>query len=197
MVIFYRLGSGLYVNITNVCPCHCIFCIRNTTHTVGDAPTLWLSQEPTVSEIKAAFKTRTDLDEVTEVVFCGYGEPMVRAADIIEICHFIKQESNLPIRINTNGLVSLLHPNFALEALTCVNHISVSLNADTPEEYLRIVNPQFGIKSFQAVLDFATQAKKYTHVTFTVMEDLGEARIANCYKIAQALNIPLRVRQYM
>ena len=196
MTIFYRLGNNLYVNITNVCPCACVFCIRNLTDTVGDAESLWLEREPTVEEVKFAFDQRKDLHEVNEVVFCGYGEPMVRADDVIEIAEYIKRKTSLKVRINTNGLVKLLVPDFEMNKLAAVDNISVSLNADDAEEYMRIVNPQFGIESFDAMIDFAKEAKVYIDVALTVMDILNAERIENCKRIAGELDVPLRVRRY-
>ena len=197
MTIFYRLGNNLYVNITNYCPCACIFCIRNSTDSVGDAKTLWLEHEPAIDEIKQAFDQRQDLDEIDEIVFCGYGEPMTRANDVIDISAYIKEKTSLKVRINTNGLVKFLVPSFEISKLAIVDSISVSLNADDAEEYMRLVNPQFGISSFDAVVDFAKEAKKYTDVVLTVLEDLAPERIENCRRLAKDLGLPLRVRGYM
>ena len=46
MSIVYTYGSGLYLNITNRCPCSCVFCVRSRTDALGDADSLWLSGEP-------------------------------------------------------------------------------------------------------------------------------------------------------
>jgi len=163
---------------------------------VGDAESLWLEREPTVEEVKFAFDQRKDLHEVNEVVFCGYGEPMVRADDVIEIAEYIKRKTSLKVRINTNGLVKLLVPDFEMNKLAAVDNISVSLNADDAEEYMRIVNPQFGIESFDAMIDFAKEAKVYIDVALTVMDILNAERIENCKRIAGELDVPLRVRRY-
>jgi len=198
MTIFYRLGQKLYVNITNACPCACDFCIRNTADGVGDADSLWLEREPTIPEIKDAYISRRDLASVDEIVFCGYGEPMERANDVILLCKFFKANSpTMPVRINTNGLVTLLHPDFNMEEIAIVDSISVSLNADTAEEYVRIVNPRFGIKAYAAMLDFVAWAKDYTNVTLTVVNTLAPERIDNCRKIAANLGLPLVVRETM
>jgi len=197
MTIFYRLGNKLYVNITNTCPCACVFCIRNLTDTVGDANSLWLEREPTIDEIKQAFDARQDLHEVDEIVFCGYGEPMVRASDIVEITHYMKSKTMLPVRVNTNGLVKLIDPTFEIDRLVIMDSISVSLNADDAGEYLRIVQPDFGIASYDALLEFVEEIKEFVNVTLTVMEILGAERIANCRQIADALGVELRVREFM
>ena len=197
MTIFYRLENKLYINITNACPCACAFCIRNQTSSVGDAQSLWLTHEPTVDDIKHAFNMRQDLDQVDEIVFCGYGEPMMRANDVINISAYIKTKIDLPVRVNTNGLVKLIDPNFIISRLKIVDSISVSLNADDADEYCRLVNPCFGVSSYKALLDFVEEAKEFTAVTLTVLEDLAPERIENCRKLARELGLPLRVRSYM
>ena len=194
--IFYRLGDALYINITNQCPCACIFCIRNTTDTVGDAPTLWLKNEPTLEEIFAAFDARDDLQAVTEIVFCGYGEPLTRAEDVIKITQYIQSVCNIPIRINTNGLVKLIHPSFDTTQLAMVDSLSISLNAHTPEEYLRLVRPKYGIDSYASLLAFIKEAKNHTAITLSIMEDLSPEGITACRKIAEDLGLPLRIRAY-
>ena len=199
MTIFYRLENKLYINITNACPCDCVFCIRNLTDSVGSADTLWLPQEPTLAEIKNAFDEaqRRDLYEIDEIVFCGYGEPMTRANDVIEIAAYIKSKTSLSVRINTNGLVKLLHPGFDIAKLSVIDSISVSLNADDAQEYLRITRPVFGLESYNALLDFIQEARNHTAVTLTVMENLDAERIENCKQLAKALNSVLRIRAFM
>ena len=195
MTIFYKLDNSLYINITNSCPCACVFCIRNTTDSVGDAASLWLEKEPTLEEIFTAFDN-IDLDMISEIVFCGYGEPMTRPFDVIEIARYIKAKANLKIRLNTNGLVYFISPSFDISQLEIIDSVSVSLNADDEDEYLRLVCPTFGIFSYDALLQFVKDVRKYTSVRLTVMEDLGAKRIDNCRKIAQTLDVGFRVREY-
>jgi len=197
MTIFYKLENKLYINITNACPCACVFCIRNQTDSVGDAKSLWLTHEPTTYEIKQSFDMQQDLDHIDEIVFCGYGEPMMRANDIIDITSYIKTKTNLPIRMNTNGLIKLIDPSFEISKLKIIDSISVSLNADDAEEYYRLVNPSFGLSSFNALIDFIKEASNFTAITLTVLEDLAPHRIENCRKLAHKLGLPLRVRTYM
>ena len=51
MSILYRYGSTYYINMTNRCPCRCVFCVRDSTPRLGDADSLWLDHEPTVEEV--------------------------------------------------------------------------------------------------------------------------------------------------
>jgi len=193
MTIFYRLDNKLYINITNACPCACVFCIRNTADGVGEADSLWLTHEPTLEEVKIAFfQNRKNLAEVDEIVFCGYGEPMCRAEDVVEIATFIKLETNLPVRLNTNGLVKLINPGFDIAKLKVMDSISVSLNADDAEEYVRLCQPVFGAPAYAALLEFVKEVPVPT--TLSVVGILQPHRIENCKTLAKELGALLRVR---
>ena len=106
--VLYDYASGLYANLTNRCPCRCEFCIRTMVDSLGDADSLWLKREPAVDEVKELLK-EWNLSKHTELVFCGYGEPMERLDDVLSLCRYIKETTNLKTRINTNGLSDLIH----------------------------------------------------------------------------------------
>ena len=40
MTIFYKFEGKLYANITNKCPCACVFCIRKNGDSVADNDSL-------------------------------------------------------------------------------------------------------------------------------------------------------------
>ncbi|MDR2559323.1 MAG: TatD family nuclease-associated radical SAM protein [Oscillospiraceae bacterium] len=196
MTVFYTLGDKLYVNITNRCSCDCVFCLRGSGKGVGSAETLWLEREPDLDEIKTAFGA-VKLDGLTEVVFCGYGEPTERAEIVIAACEHIKSKCNLPVRLNTNGLVKLIEPAFILSSLEIFDSVSISLNAADEEEYLRVTKPKFGTETYSALLDFAREAKKHTNVFFTVVDVIGEEQVQKCRELAKSMEIPLRVRHFV
>ena len=50
--VLYDYADGLYVNLTNRCPCRCEFCIRTMVDSLGGADSLWLRREPAVDEVK-------------------------------------------------------------------------------------------------------------------------------------------------
>ena len=144
MTIFYKFGEGLYVNVTNRCPCDCVFCIRQNGDCVGDSQSLWLEREPTVEEIISDFE-KTDKTGCSEVVFCGYGEPLVRLDAVLEVCKFIRKNSDMKIRINTNGLSDLIHGKPTAQLLEGrVDTVSVSLNASSKKEYVKLTRPAYG-----------------------------------------------------
>ena len=74
MVIAYPIKSGLYVNLTNRCPCACEFCLRKNGPGVQGSDSLWLEREPTRKEAIAAVDAANPA-QYAELVFCGYGEP--------------------------------------------------------------------------------------------------------------------------
>ena len=196
MTIFYMLYNKLYVNITNACSCACVFCIRNNSPSVGSADSLWLEYEPDFSEIKQAFDA-VSLEGVAEITFCGYGEPMERADLVIQTAEYIKKKCALPVRLNTNGLVKLMNPDFDVKRLVVFDFVSISLNAPDEEAYLRVTNPRFGAGSYRAMLDFALEAKKVTAVGFTAVDVIGEENLQKCEAFAASMEIPLRVRHFV
>ncbi len=198
MTIFYRFEGKMYINITNGCPCRCVFCIRNNSDSIAGNDSLWLEHEPDLEEIKAAFE---DFDKtgITEAVFCGYGEPMVRADMLIKTARCIKEHSDLSVRVNTNGLVKLIHPEFDINSLKeSVDSVSISLNAPDAERYNEVTRPSFGEKAYDVMLDFAVKCKEMGIKTgFTVVDIITPDEIKRCRGMADELGIPLRVRAYV
>ena len=195
MTILYDYKDSLYVNLTNKCPCACVFCIRKETDHVGNSDSLWLDHEPTVEEVKKEFKN-FDLNKYEEIVFCGYGEPLVRINEVVEVAKYIRSISNIKIRVNTNGLSDLIHNKKTAQMLKDnIDAVSISLNAPNKVKYNEVTKPKFGEKSFEALLDFATDCKKYIkEVNFSVVDEINEKEIQESKELAESMNIPLRVR---
>lgn len=198
MNIFYEFDGKLYINITNACPCDCSFCIRNNSDSVGGNDSLWLPKQPKFEDILSTYENFPKKD-FKEAVFCGYGEPMTFPELLLETAVFLKSVANYNIRINTNGLVQLMKPDFDISRLEgVIDSISISLNAPNAEKYNEIVKPAFGIKSYNSMLDFAVKVKKYVPKTFfTIVDIIGENDIILCKQISEKLDIPLRVRAYV
>lgn len=196
MNILYTIEDSLYVNITNQCPCSCIFCIRNESDQINNSGSLWLEHEPTIEEIKEEFK-RYNLKDFSEVVFCGYGEPLVRINEVIEIAKFIKNKENIKIRVNTNGLSNLIHKKNTVPMLKdVIDSVSISLNGPNKEIYTKVTRPKFGEIAFDSMLDFAKECKKYIgEVAFSVVDEISEEEINKSYELAKSIGIKLRVRR--
>lgn len=190
-------GVHVYVNLTNRCPCACTFCLRQTKEML-ESNTLWLDQEPTVNEVIKEFQ-RYDLDDFAEVVFCGFGEPLQRVDDVIQIAGILKlYRQDLPIRVNTNGLANLIHKRDVTPMMKGrIDTVSISLNAPDAKEYLELTRSCFGLESFQAMLDFAKSCLQYVpHVVLSVVDIIGEEKIKKCQSICDELGVTLRVRPF-
>lgn len=200
MTITYELGSSLYVNLTNRCTNACFFCVRNNHDGINDKDNLWLDREPTIAEIKADFDTR-DLTKYDMVVFCGYGEPLIRFDDVIEVSKWLKEKSpSTKIRINTNGQANLIcGRDVTPEFKGLVDCLSISLNASNAEKYQEICDCQFGTDAYDSILKFASLAKEYVpEVILSVVDkDMTEEEIDACGEIAKQCGVSFRVREYI
>ncbi len=198
MTITYPARSGVYVNMTNRCPCACTFCLRHNKDHVFDSDSLWLDREPTVGEVCDSIDT-WDLSKYSEVVFCGYGEPTERLCDLLEVAAYIKSKSDIKIRINTNGLADLIwNEKTAPKLKGLIDTVSISLNATNKEDYLKVVRPKFGIGSFDAMLQFAKDCTEYVpNVIMTVVDVVTSKEEQElCRKICESVGATLRVRPY-
>lgn len=197
MTIVYEVGNNLYVNITNKCPCKCIFCIRNNGDGAYGSDSLWLEREPSAEEIISTLK-KVDFKKYSEIIYCGYGEPTERIDVLVETARFIKENGGPPVRINTNGLSDIINGRPTACLLEgAADTVSVSLNAGTKEEYLRVTQPLFGEVAYEAMQKFALECKQYVkNVMFTVVDIIGEEQIKAAQEMADKLGIRLRIRKY-
>lgn len=197
MTIFYKFDGKMYINITNGCPCKCVFCIRDNADSISGNDSLWLEHEPTMEEIVSAFES-FDKTGISEAVFCGYGEPMARADMVVKMAEYIKAHSDMKLRLNTNGLVKLIHPDFDINRLKgLTDSVSISLNAPSAARYNEVTRPSFGEKAFGVMLDFAAAMKEICYTAFTVVDIISPEEIEECRAIADKMGIPLRVRAYV
>lgn len=197
MTIVYAVGKNLYVNLTNKCPCSCTFCIRQNGDGAYGSDSLWLEHDPSAEEVIEAFE-KADYKKYDEIIYCGFGEPTERLEVLKETAAYIKKNSDKKIRLNTNGLSDLIHgKSTACELEGLVDTVSVSLNAGTLEEYLKVTRPKFGEQAYEAMQKFAADCKKYVEkVVFSVVDVIGEEEIAAAEKIAEKNGVTLRVRAY-
>lgn len=188
--IAYRIRDSLYLNITNRCTNKCSFCIRFYSDYVK-GHNLRLAGEPTEEELKKAIG---DPGQYQEIVFCGYGEPMLRLELIKNLAAWIKQH-NGRVRINTNGHGNLIHGrNILPELQGLIDSVSISLDAHDEETYNAICKPAFK-NAFQGIIKFVKEARKFIpDVQITVVE-LDGVDIGKCRKIAGELGVELRLRK--
>lgn len=196
MNILYTIGDSLYINITNRCPCSCVFCIRKEMDGLKGSGSLWLDKDPSVEDVIKELSDK-NLNLYEEIVFCGYGEPLVRINEVIEISKFIKSVSNIKIRLNTTGISDLIHneKNTAMKLVGIIDAVSISLNAPTAEEYVKVTRPKFGEEAFYTMLSFAEYVKSNIgEVVFSVVDVIDEDQIKRSKELAEKMGIPLKVR---
>lgn len=197
----YPKGNrSIYVNLTNRCTCACTFCLRDMKE-MAEASSLWLKEgEPSVETVEKELAA-VPWEMVGEVVFCGFGEPTMRLPELITLLKWVKKNHpSVRTRLNTNGLGDLeygrdISGDFAGGILDIC---SVSLNASNKERYLELTRSKFGIKSYDAMLNFAQNMKAYVpEVVLTVVDHVeGEEEIRLCRKICDERGVSLRVRPY-
>lgn len=190
--IAYPIRDSLYLNITNRCTSECIFCVRNFRDYVK-GHYLRLDKEPSVDEIIMAIG---DPSKYKEVVFCGYGEPMIRLDAVKEVSRWIK-ERGVKVRIDTNGHGDLIHNrSTAPELKGLVDSISISLDADSSEKYEKICRPIYGKKTFDEVKRFIVECKDYIPEVSVTVIDMPGIDLDKCRKIADSLGVGFRIRKH-
>lgn len=190
--IAYQIRTSLYLNITNRCTNSCVFCAKFDDFVVKGHE-LKLDHEPGLDELKAAVGNP---QTYSEIVFCGYGEPLLRLDLIVELADWLKQQQ-VKTRINTDGQANLLYGrNILPELQGRIDAISVSLNAPDADQYQQICRSQFGQKGYQAVKDFLRLAPQYIpEVTATAVSYPG-VDIEACRKVATDLGVTFKEREY-
>ena len=98
----YKYGNNLYLNITNRCMMACPYCIKQKWSGDFRGNSLKLDKEPTVEQV---IQSIGDPTIYGEIIFCGYGDALIRLSEVIEISKWLKNK-NMRVRINTAGLAN-------------------------------------------------------------------------------------------
>jgi TatD family-associated radical SAM protein len=189
--ISYTIGDRLYLNITDRCTLRCAFCPKHQgSHRVHEYD-LSLDHRPSQAEIIAAIDHP---EAYREVVFCGFGEPTLRLKVLLETARHIRRHGGR-VRVNTDGLANLVHKRDVLPELgSCVDALSVSLNAQDAATYARHCRPALP-GSYAAVLDFLERAPRWVaEVTATAIDGLPGVDIAACERLARERGVAFRRR---
>jgi len=195
LLTVYRVGSGLYINVTNRCSNACDFCVRNKDY-YGD---LWLNSEPSAEQILSDILAH-NLSEFSEIVFCGYGEPTERLDTCTFIAKELKKNCNLPIRINTNGQSDLINNRDTTnDFIGLFDTVSISLNQANARKYQKVCHSKYGESAYNSIINFAKKlAKNGVNVIMTVVKTtLPDDDIPICQKIAEEAGAKFRVRDFL
>jgi len=191
--IAYKIHDSLYLNITNRCTNQCEFCIRYKTKQLNSKYPLWLDKEPSTEEI---LKAVGDPKGYKEIVFCGYGEPLLRLETVIAVAKALKNKK-AQIRLDTNGQANLFWGKNVLPELKgLIDVISISLNATDAQTYNSICHSRFREKAYPAVIEFIKEAKKHIPTVIATIVDLPNIDKEACLEIAKNLDVDFRIRPY-
>lgn len=198
MTILYKVHNNIYVNLTNKCPCACTFCLRQTRDRMDDSDPLWLEHEPSVEEVIEEFG-KWKVEDYNEVVFCGFGEPTERLDVLLQVAEWLKKNYSIKTRVNTNGLSDFIYDKDTTPMFEGkIDTVSISLNTPNPEKYLELTRNKFGIESFDGMIRFAKNVKKYVPnvVMTTVSTTLTEEEEKECQKICDSIGVTYRIRPW-
>ncbi len=192
--IVYRIENNLYINLTNRCNNNCRFCVRGFKKEY-ESYSLWLEKEPAVEEVLSALDSALS-DDIEEVVFCGYGEPLFRLDAIVKVGVWLRNRG-VRVRLNTNGQASLISgKNTASVLKNAVDVVSISLNATSSDAYDELCRPHDEGKAFESLLEFSDELySEGVPTVFSVVDSIGEEEIKKAAVIAEAHHAVLRVRE--
>lgn len=191
----YEIGGNLYINLTSKCTNACTFCVRNEKADYFGHK-LWLSREPSAEEVLA--RIPADIARYKEYVFCGFGEPTLRLETMLEVAAALKARGAVT-RLNTNGQANIFWKrDVSGELAGRIDKINVSLNEATAKDYAALCRPAFGEAAFEGLQDFARRcAAQGIETWFSVVDIIGEEKIAACREIAKRCGVTLKVRPYI
>ena len=191
----YAIRDSLYVNLTNRCTLHCVFCAKFRDWTVK-GHNLRVGRDPTLEELRTALEAE-DLGRYREVVFCGYGEPLLRLEEVKALADWAHARG-MRTRVNTDGLASLVHGrDVSAELAGRLDVVSVSLNAPDAATYAANCRSSHGEGAFASVCDFIRAAKAVVPEVVATVVALPGLDLEACRRLAEGdLGVPLRVRPY-
>ena len=197
-ILVYELDQKVYINLTNRCTNECIFCLRQDKDDVCGQE-LWLDSEDFTSEDVIEQLKKFNLS--SEVIFCGYGEPMLKFEVLRQVAKYIKETyPEIKIRVNTNGHANFIYKkNVVPELVGLVDEFSVSLNASNSEEYDELSQPKFE-NAYEEVKKFIKCSADAGIETVASIVDGYKGRrldVEKCREIAESLGAKLRVREWI
>ncbi|MDP3040636.1 MAG: TatD family nuclease-associated radical SAM protein, partial [Deltaproteobacteria bacterium] len=191
--IVYPIRNSLYLNLTNRCSNLCTFCAKKASYVVKGHD-LELSREPSAEELVQAVG---DPQRYQEIVFCGFGEPLLRLETVKTVAAELKKKG-ARVRIDTDGQANLVYGrNILPELKGLVDAVSVSLNAESPEKYQRLCRSPFGEESFHGILDFIREAKKVIPEVVATIVAMPGVDVEACRRLAEEeLGVKFKRRAY-
>ena len=197
-VLVYELEGKIYINLTNKCTNDCIFCLRKDKNDVKGQE-LWLDDENSTAQ--DVIEQLKNFNMTSEIIFCGYGEPMLKLDILKEVSKYIKNVfPHTKIRVNTNGHANYVYKrNVVPELKGLVDEFSVSLNGENSLEYNELSQPVFE-NAYEEVKKFIKAcSEEGIDVVASVVEGYKgrHLNLESCEKIAFDLGAKFRVREWI
>lgn len=191
--IVYSIRDSLYVNLTNRCTLRCTFCSKFRDWVVK-GHNLRLQAEPSEEAVWQALE-EADFRRYREVVFCGYGEPLLRWEVVASLGRRVRA-AGVRVRVNTDGLASRVFGRDVPVALEgAVDEYSVSLNAPDGATYAQVCRSSLGEEAHGAVCDFIRSARSHASAVTATVVALPGLDIEACRRLAEEdLGVRFRVR---
>jgi TatD DNase family protein len=172
----------------------CPYCIKHKWANKFNGNDLKLDKEPSAKEVIESIDYPK---KYKEIIFCGYGDALIKLEEVKKIARWIKEHGG-KVRINTAGLANAYHAKSIFPELKgLVDIISVSLNGSNHQEHNKINNPMFKEKSFDEVIRFVTESKKYIQEVVITAVELPGFDISKVKEIADNLGVLFRARPYL
>lgn len=198
--LVYFLDGKIYINLTNSCTNRCVFCIRNIKDDVVGADLFLTTENVKAADVIEQLNAMKDKIS-SEIVFCGYGEPMLKLEVIKEVAKYIKDNyPNVIVRINTNGHANAVYKRNVLPELKgLVDKFSISLNGENEEVYNELSQPLIE-NAYQSVKDFIREAvKEGFDTTATIVTGYKNYKVdmEKCIEITKELGAKFRERPWL
>jgi TatD family-associated radical SAM protein len=180
--LVYDIRLNRYLNITSRCTLRCQFCPKHNGSKQVDQYDLTLNKTIKADDIMPLLGNVADFEEY---VFCGYGEPTLNLDTLLSVAKELKKRGAKKVRLNTDGLGNLFHRrNILPELASCIDAMSISLNADTETAYQQHCQPKLS-GAYDAVLNFIQLAPQYIEsVSVSAINGLANVDIQKCRCIA-------------
>ena len=189
----YQLGDSLYINVTNRCNAHCVFCKRKENPVLrGYNLGMERSEEP---DAEFYLKEIGDPKKFKEIVFCGYGEPTIRWDVVKAIAKFVKNNGG-KTRLNTNGHGNIINKkDITPELHGLIDVVSISLNTFNPKQYSELMGLETSY--FNEMITFAKEAKQFVEKVVMSVVSIDEVDLDHSRKIVEEkIGAEFRVREF-
>ena len=198
--LVYLLDGKVYINLTNSCTNNCVFCIRDIKDDVVGANLFLNTENVKAEDVISQLEVMRDKLS-SEIIFCGYGEPMLKLEIIKQVAKYIKEKyPNTVLRVNTNGHANLVYKRNVLPELKgLIDRFSVSLNGENEEIYNRISKPNLD-GAYNAVKDFIRESvKQGFDTTATIVTNYKgyDVDMEKCIQITKDLGANFRERPWI